>query len=149
MTSPGTVLVIDDDEAITQAFARTLRLEGFQVRIARSAEKGLQEAETVRLDAIILDLRMPMINGVGFLYRLRMRDNCRHTPVAMVTGDYTVDDLIVREVTELGAQLHFKPLWVDDLLGLALALVGAEPRLTGSRSVDASLRERRIGARFD
>jgi DNA-binding response OmpR family regulator len=77
------------DEGITNAFARTLRLEGFQVRTARSAEKGLQEAATTRPDAIILDLRIPMINGLGFLYRLRMREQCRTTPVAIVTGDYT------------------------------------------------------------
>jgi DNA-binding response OmpR family regulator len=133
MSSPGTVLVIDDDEGITEAFARMLRLEGFQVRTALSAEKGLQEAEIVQPDAIILDLRMPMIDGLGFLYRLRMRENCRNTPVAIVTGDYTVQDLIAHEITELGAQLHFKPLWLDDLLALALALVGSEKRLTGAR----------------
>lgn len=148
MSSPRTVLVIDDDEGITQAFARTLRLEGFQVRTARSAEKGLQEAEIAQPDAIILDLRMPMINGLGFLYRLRMRDTCRHTPVAIVTGDYTVEDLVAREIAELGAQLHFKPLWVNDLLALVLTLVGAEPRPAGGHLLDASLPERRSGARF-
>lgn len=124
MSAPGTVLVIDDNEGITEAFARMLRLEGFQVRTALSAEKGLQEAETAPPDAIILDLRMPSIDGLGFLYRLRMRETCRDIPVAMVTGDYTVDDLVAREIAGLGAQLHFKPLWMDDLLGLAHALVG-------------------------
>jgi DNA-binding response OmpR family regulator len=128
MNSPGTVLVIDDDAGITEAFARMLRLEGFQVRTALSAEKGLQEAEIARPDAIIIDLRMPMIDGLGFLYRLRMRENCRDTPVAIVTGDYTVEDLIGHEIAELGAQLHFKPLWLDDLLALTLSLVRSEKR---------------------
>jgi two-component system response regulator PrrA len=132
MSSPHTVLLIDDDEGIRAAFARMLRLEGFQVRTAASAEKGLQEAEIAPPDAIILDLRMPMIDGLGFLYRLRMRENCRDTPVAIVTGDYTVEDLMAHEIAELGAQLHFKPLWVNDLLALALSLVGDETRLTGS-----------------
>jgi DNA-binding response OmpR family regulator len=133
INSPGTVLVIDDDDEITKVFARMLYLEGFQVWTAHSAEKGLQVVEDARPDAIILDLRMPVIDGLGFLYRLRMREHGRNTPVAIVTGDYTVEDLMGDEITDLGAQFHFKPLWLDDLLAVALALVGTEPRLTGGR----------------
>jgi len=43
-----------------------LRLEGYQVRTAVSAEKGLLEAEHSHPDAIILDLRMPLVDGLGF-----------------------------------------------------------------------------------
>lgn len=137
MTSRGTLLVVDDDEGVTKVFARMLQLEGFQVRAAPSAVKGLQEVEIARPDAIILDLRMPTIDGLEFLYRFRRRIDCRHTPVAIVTGDYTVEDLIGGEIRALGAQLHFKPLWADDLLALALALVG--PRYIRSVVVPSTL----------
>src|SRR2546428_14012789 len=70
-TLPARILVVDDDEGVTQTFARMLRLEGFQVRTAMNAEKGLQAVSETHADAIILDLRMPLVDGVGFLRRLR------------------------------------------------------------------------------
>ena len=86
------ILIVDDDEGVTQTFARMLRLEGYQVRTAVSAENGLREAEESHPDAIILDLRMPLVDGLGFLRRLRAHDDQRDTPVAIVTGDYFLDD---------------------------------------------------------
>ena len=100
------VLIIDDDEAVTETFARMLRIEGHEVRTAHDAESGLREAHEGLPDAIIVDLRMPLINGLGFLYRLRSDARHQMTPVAIVTGDYCLDDSISRELTELGAQLH-------------------------------------------
>lgn len=122
-TASATILIVDDDEGVTQTFARMLRLEGFRVRTAVTAETGLREAEDVHPDAIILDLRMPLVDGLGFLRRLRARDDQRGTPVAIVTGDYFLDDSISIELRELGAELRFKPLWLEDLVGLARTLL--------------------------
>ena len=119
----ATILIVDDDEGVTQTFARMLQLEGYQVRTAVSAEMGLLEAAKSLPDAIILDLRMPLIDGLGFLRRLRERDEHRSTPVAIVTGDYFLDDAISSEIRELGAELRFKPLWLEDLVGLARDLL--------------------------
>lgn len=121
--STSKILIVDDDEGVTQTFARMLRLEGYQVRTAVSAEKGLQEAEESHPDAIILDLRMPLVDGLGFLRRLRQRDEHSSTPVAIVTGDYFLDDAVSTELRELGAELRFKPLWLEDLVGLARNLL--------------------------
>jgi DNA-binding response OmpR family regulator len=117
------ILIVDDDEGVTQTFARMLRLEGYQVHTALNAEQGLGEAERTQPDAIILDLRMPLIDGLGFLRRLRGRDGQHATPVAIVTGDYFLDDSISSELRELGAQLRFKPLWLEDLVALARELL--------------------------
>ena len=122
-SSQRKILIVDDDEGVTQTFARMLRLEGYQVRTAVSAETGLQEAKTSAPDDIILDLRMPLVDGLGFLRRLRERDEQRTTPVAIVTGDYFLDDSISAELRELGAELRFKPLWLEDLVGLARNLL--------------------------
>jgi len=121
--STSKILIVDDDEGVTQTFARMLRLEGYQVRTAVSAEKGLLEAEQSHPDAIILDLRMPLVDGLGFLRRLRSRDAHSSTPVAIVTGDYFLDDAVSNELRELGAELRFKPLWLEDLVGLARNLL--------------------------
>jgi DNA-binding response OmpR family regulator len=125
MTEPtnSKILIVDDDEGVTQTFARMLRLEGYQVRTAVSAETGLVEANEGHPDAIILDLRMPLVDGLGFLRRLRAHDDQRLVPVAIVTGDYFLDDSVSTELRELGAELRFKPLWLEDLVGLARNLL--------------------------
>jgi DNA-binding response OmpR family regulator len=122
-TLTARVLVVDDDEGVTQTFARMLRLEGFQVRTAMNAESGLQAASETQPDAIILDLRMPLVDGLGFLRRLRAQDPLRRTPVAVVTGDYFLDDATSTELQALGAELRFKPMWLDELVSLTQLLL--------------------------
>jgi DNA-binding response OmpR family regulator len=117
------ILIVDDDEGVTTTFARMLRLEGFDVRTAVNGELGLREATLLRPDAIILDLRMPLLDGLCFLRRLRADDTRRDIPVAIVTGDYFMDEDIASELRDLGAEVKFKPLWLDDLVGLAHDLV--------------------------
>jgi DNA-binding response OmpR family regulator len=119
----STILIVDDNESVTETFARLLRLEGFDVYTAMTAEIGLREARSVQPDAIILDLRMPLVDGIGFLRRLRAQDDQRETPVAIVTGDYFLDDSVSAEIRRLGAELKFKPLWQEDLVGLARTLL--------------------------
>ena len=119
----STILIVDDDEGVTQTFARMLKLEGFQVRTAINAESGLKVANESQPNAIILDLRMPLVDGLGFLRRLRSQSDQRATPVAIVTGDYFLEDSVANELRELGAELRFKPLWLEDLVGLARNLL--------------------------
>ena len=117
------ILIVDDDEGVTTTFARMLRLEGFDVRTALNGEMGLREASRSRPDAIILDLRMPLVDGLRFLRRLRADDEQRDVPVAIVTGDYFLDDDIATELRQLGTEVKFKPLWLEDLVGLARNLL--------------------------
>ena len=119
----ATILIVDDDEGVTQTFARMLRLEGYAVRTAITAEHGLLEASVGHPDAIILDLRMPLVDGLGFLRRLRQQEGMHVTPVAIVTGDYFLEEDVSNELRALGAELRFKPLWLEDLVVLARDLL--------------------------
>jgi DNA-binding response OmpR family regulator len=117
------VLIVEHDELTTATYARMLRLEGYQVQTAVSAEDGLRAAESSHLDAIIVDFRLPGMDGLEFLRRLRARRDTRRTPVAIVTGDYFLDDTIPAELRELGAEVRFKPLWLEDLVTLIRGLL--------------------------
>jgi two-component system, OmpR family, response regulator PrrA len=121
----STILIVDDDEGVTQTFARMLTLEGFRVRTAFNAESGIRAAGESHPDAIILDMRMPLVDGLGFLRQLRAMADQQESPspVAIVTGDYFLDDSVASELRHLGAQLRFKPLWLDDLVRLARDLL--------------------------
>ena len=119
----ATILIVDDDEGVTPTFARMLALEGYDVKTAANAETGLRLATEALPNAVILDLRMPLLDGLGFLRRFRSIDERHRIPVAIVTGDYFLDDAVARELRELGAELRFKPLWLEDLVGLARNLL--------------------------
>jgi len=100
-----------------------LKLEGFEVATAINAEAGLELADHVRPSAIILDMRMPITNGLQFLRVLRGKPHLVEIPVAIVTGDYFLSDPIQQELKALGASIRFKPLWLEDLIALAKTLV--------------------------
>jgi DNA-binding response OmpR family regulator len=120
-----TILIVDDDRSVAETFARMLTLEGFRVATALDAQEGLAMAEAVRPDAIILDLRMPLINGLEFLRVLRSRPQLVEVPVAIVTGDYFLAEATADELKTLGASVKYKPMWLEDLVALARSLVAA------------------------
>jgi len=117
------ILIVDDDETVLHTFSKALTLEGFDVRIAQSPLAGLQELDDVRPDAILLDLRMPFINGIGFLYRLRASAAHRHIPVAIITGDSCIADSAMQEMHDLDAELVFKPVWIDEVVSVTRGLL--------------------------
>ena len=85
------VLIVDDDVSVADTFSRTLRLEGYEVWSALSADEGLTLAQTHRPQAVILDLRMPLTSGLQFLRAIRAIPGLTNTPVAIVTGDYYLE----------------------------------------------------------
>jgi CheY-like chemotaxis protein len=118
-----TILIVDDDRSVAETFARMLKLEGFEVATAMSAEVGLELADSVKLDAIILDMRMPITSGLEFLRLIRAKPALGSIPVAIVTGDYFLPEVTQHELKSLGASIRFKPLWLEDLIALARTLI--------------------------
>lgn len=116
MTTTPRILIVDDDETVLQTLGKALSLEGFDVRVAASTLVGLQDVEDTPPDVILLDLRMPFVNGFGFLYRLRSQEAHRHTPVAIITGDSSIDDPDLAELRDLEAELLFKPIWIEEVV---------------------------------
>jgi len=122
------VLIIDDDALTTEHFARMLRFDGYEVETALDSETGFQAAVSGSFDAVILDLRMPLIDGLELLRQLRKAPSSHNTPVAIVTGDYLIDEATLTELHQFGALLRYKPLWLEDLTELTRTLVGNSPR---------------------
>lgn len=123
--SPATILVVDDDPVTAQTFAQMLTLEGYRVFTALTVTSGLEEVATHPPDAILLDLRMPVEDGLDFLRRLRARRS--PVPVAVVTGDYYVEEALIDQLHGLEARaVTFKPLWLDRLTALVEELIGGQ-----------------------
>ena len=103
------IFVIDDDQSMQRAFLLLLRSAGFDAKAFTSAEEFLTYSRVSDGDCIILDLRMPRINGFDLMEKLISREI--RTPIICVTA---FDDVKSRErARELGAAAYFtKP--VDD-----------------------------------
>jgi DNA-binding response OmpR family regulator len=111
-------MVIEHDEATLTTYVRILELAGFTVRTAISAPDALRDVIAHPPDAIVVDFRMPIMDGLEFLRALRARPTHRTTPVAIVTGDYQLDERLIGQLQDLGAVIRFKPLWVEELTAL-------------------------------
>jgi DNA-binding NtrC family response regulator len=113
MPSPPSVLVIDDEEIIREAFEALLGAEGYQVRTAETAQQGLELLADGRFDAVLLDLMLPDRNGLDVLEDIRRIDD--ELPVVMVTAKSTIENAIA--ATRRGA-FHFiaKPFQNDEVL---------------------------------
>lgn len=123
-STAGRVLIVDDDVTVTDTVSRLLRLEGYEVWAAPSADEGLRLARTHLPQAVILDLRMPLTSGLQVLRALRAIPALTRTPVGIVTGEFGMhEDGRAEEIAALGAVVRFKPLWLEELVALARELM--------------------------
>jgi two-component system NtrC family response regulator/two-component system nitrogen regulation response regulator GlnG len=107
------ILVIDDDPNILSAFRDLLGGQGHRVFTAAGAEPGIELVEVERPDLILMDVRMPGIDGLEAFRRIRRIDS--RLPVIVVTGYATAEVAI--EATKLGAfDYHLKPLDPEELM---------------------------------
>ena len=114
--------------SVTDAFSRALRLEGFEVWAALSGEEAVELARKHRPDAIVIDLRMPLSSTVRLLRAIRAIPGLADAPAAIVSGDLHMENVSSSDVAALGAELRFKPLWLDELVTLARELLSVPVR---------------------
>ena len=124
------ILIIDDQEEVRDAFSRALALDGYETRTAEDADSAMQAVETMEPDAILLDLMMPRVNGLRFLYRLR--ETHRRTPVTVITGKSDVDNHTVHEIRNLDADIRFKPISIAQIHEVVRKLVTKRRRSEGA-----------------
>jgi two-component system chemotaxis response regulator CheY len=126
-SSAPTVVVIDDDVAVDESFGDMLRAAGYEPHTEADCRSGLAYLETARPSALILDLHLPDDSGLACLRRLRAQPAHRTLPVAILTGDYFLDEEVARELSALGARVFFKPVWEQDLIRIVEQLCGSGP----------------------
>ena len=113
MTMLGTIVVADDEALARQSVAELLREEGYHVYEAADGQAALQLLEEVDVDLILSDLRMPGVDGLGILKKVR--EVYPQTMLVLMTAYASVETVV--EALRLGAQDYLlKPLLFDDLL---------------------------------
>ena len=132
------VLVVDDDPAVSGALNRALRLEGYEVSLAADGPKALEEIAIRPPDAVILDIGLPVVDGLEVCRRLRAAGD--DTPVLMLTARDAINDRV--QGLDAGADDYLvKPFALAELLARLRALLRRRPEDAGEvlRFADLSL----------
>ncbi|MCP4293184.1 MAG: sigma-54-dependent Fis family transcriptional regulator [bacterium] len=129
------ILIIDDERNIRRTFKMVLEAEGMSVEAAETGEEGLQIVKTSAPDLVVLDVRLPGIDGIEVLQQLRSMD--ADLPVIMISGHGTISTAV--EATRFGAfDFLEKPLSKERLLvairnGLDVRNLGREVKVLRKR----------------
>ena len=154
--APGhTILVVDDDEQLRRVISTNLELAGYNVEISTDGEDALSRVEDALPDLILLDVRMPVLDGFATARRLRAHPNptVASVPIVMLTARGEPEDKILG--FEAGADDYItKPFGPAELLARVRARIvrheadsSLSPltRLPGNISIEAELRRRIAG----
>ena len=126
------IMVVDDERIVTEVVERYLRLEGYEVRVAKEGIQALETAREWHPSLVVLDLMLPGIDGLEVCRRLRQE---RLVPIIMLTAKGDETDRIVG--LELGADDYVvKPLSPRELVArvksvLRRAAEGVKPDTDG------------------
>lgn len=104
---PPRILVVDDEQAIRNLAKRLLETEGYQVSLASGGAEGLTRLDSEAISLILLDLKMPVMNGPAFLER--MQEAGYDIPVIIVTG-YPDSELVAEAMRHGPITLIAKPI---------------------------------------
>ncbi len=124
MTAASEVFVVDDDESVRRAVERLLRTAGYQVRAFASAEDVLAAIPGGQPACIIIDVRMPGIDGLDLFDRLKQTGSA---PVIFITGHGDIP-MAVRAMKAGAHDFLPKPFDDEALLGAVAEAVSTSGR---------------------
>ncbi len=114
------VLVVDDDPDILDAICDILEVEGYRVARARHGLEALDRVSEEAPAVILLDLMMPVMDGLAFVTELRQRPERRRIPIVVISADGNP-----QRAAALGAHGYLaKPFDIEALLTNVSHLVG-------------------------
>jgi DNA-binding NtrC family response regulator len=107
------ILLVDDEKVFTDNMGRLLRARGYVVEGVNSGEDGIARLASADFDVVALDLKMPGLDGIGALRRIK--DLGLFTQILILTGHGSIDTAL--EAVRLGAYDYLtKPCEIDELV---------------------------------
>jgi FixJ family two-component response regulator len=129
-SDPGKISIVDDDESIRRATSALLRSVGYQVETFASAELFLESDALRETDCLVLDVRMPGIDGLELQRRLNAAQS--HIPIIFVTAH---DDKSYRATAMDAGAVNFfhKPFEANAFVAAVQAALRSNPSFEGSQ----------------
>jgi two-component system response regulator HydG len=116
MNNRASVLIVDDEEIVRRSHLRSLESTGCQAEAAEDGHKALRAMEDHPFDVILLDLRMPDLDGMDVLKIIKER--WPESEVVVITGFPTIES--AKKAVRLGAQNYIaKPIGPEDVVKAA------------------------------
>jgi two-component system OmpR family response regulator len=119
-SAPVKVLVVDDEDTLSELLSMALRYEGWEVRTAATGTSAVREARDFRPDAVILDMMLPDIDGLEVLRRLRA--DRLDVPVLFLTARDAVEDRVAG-LTAGGDDYVTKPFSLEEVIARVRGLM--------------------------
>lgn len=125
------ILMIEDDQVVTNTYRNKLGVEGFTVETAATAEAGLKRLEDFCPDAILLDLILPKMNGLDLLKQLRATPQYQQLPILIFSNTYLsrlIQDAWKAGATKCLSKANCSPKEVVEALRTTLGLAAGTAR---------------------
>ncbi len=125
------ILVIDDEPNIVQTLQDRLEMNDYKVITAMDGKAGLEKATSEQPDIILLDVIMPIMDGLEMLERLRKNESTRKIPVIMLTARSQSQD--ITRANSYGIEDYVvKPFDLSELLEKIEAILESKKVLSGA-----------------
>ncbi len=109
------ILIVDDSKPVRESIHFILEQNGYEITEGFDGMDGLEKLSGNMVDLIITDIRMPNLDGIGFIKKVRTMDEYKLTPILVLTVES--DQMIIDEGSTAGANGWIvKPFTIDKLL---------------------------------
>jgi two-component system response regulator VicR len=108
---PATILVVEDERPLNEAYKMILEKSGYEVFTAFDGEEALQVTSKVEPTLILLDLRMPGMDGIGFLQHYNLKHD--HPKVKVIVFSNYDMQKEIDEAYRLGAERYILKAWAS------------------------------------
>jgi len=102
------ILLVDDNPEILRIFGGKLTGAGFEVLYAHDGNEGREMARRIKPDLILLDIRMPVMDGMETLERLKSEEITKDIPVIMLTSEDLSVEAETAIIDDLGAEAYIQ-----------------------------------------
>ncbi len=105
------ILVVEDEKALNEAYELILNNEGYEVEVAHDGNEALEKTKKFEPDIILLDLRMPRVDGIEFLRKYNLPE--KHPKVKVIVFSNLDAQEDIDTAYTLGAQRYILKAWAS------------------------------------
>lgn len=138
------ILAVDDQQLVLMPLEKRLKEKGYEVKTTTQAEETIEIFQTFKPDLLIIDINMPLSNGLEIIRTIR-EDLLNETPIMVLSGN--TDDKLIVEAYNLGIDDFMKkPLSLNEITARVGRLIGHNPEMNNAKlSTNSILQNRCVG----
>jgi CheY-like chemotaxis protein len=118
------ILITEDDPLMSRMYQKIFSFEGYEVIMADNGQDGLEKARTAKPTLILLDVMMPVMNGLEMLEKLKQDPETKGIPVIMLTnlaGEQDAETALSKGAVKYIVKSEYDPKQISDMVKEVLA----------------------------